>query len=582
MPQWKKNRAEKSAPDKRSASGREGVSHQAGGGLVNLLYPVCYRMGIRTMRVWHQVRRTLKKLFAPWRRSLVRFWNQAIWQHVRHWGEEWKNFLLSFPRTFRQIREAWRRHPLEGIWRAVTAPFRGVHRFRHGLMTLLNLLAPIAAAYAMIVCVRYWGHATFALKLEYMGEPIGYIADEAVFDAAATLAEGRISKAKDVTFTVDRTPTMTMTLAQEDTLLTETELCDRILQSHNDEVARLTGVYVEDRFIGTVASVQKAQALLQALLDSHRSNTYDSDEVSFVQNVELVDGLYPTETEMTMAGLKEALTDRSATEEHYTVKKGDTLASVAEQFGLTSRQLVLLNDGLSASSMTPGTELVVCEPYGYLDVQVVRIEKIEEAIPFETETVYDTTRFIGDNYMKIYGENGIRTYTNRVSYVDGVEIGRESVSVEVTKNPVTQVYAIGAYKVDGNAQAGVATGQFTWPAPGCYNVSYGWYGYAGHRGVDILGPYGSDILAADGGVVVDANYSNWYGQGWGYYVLIDHGNGYMTRYAHLSSVLVSYGEYVTKGQLIGRMGETGRAYGVHLHFEVYSGGVRVDPWPFLP
>ena len=59
MPQWKKNWAEKSAPDKRSASERKGVSHQAGGGLEHLLDPVCYRMGIRTMRVWHQVRRTL-------------------------------------------------------------------------------------------------------------------------------------------------------------------------------------------------------------------------------------------------------------------------------------------------------------------------------------------------------------------------------------------------------------------------------------------------------------------------------------------------------------------------------------------
>lgn len=548
--------------------------------IVDFAYPVCYRIGIRTLRLGHQTARTLKKAFAPWARLFSRLWEQFVWRHVRHWGEEWKRFFLGFPLAGRKIAEAWKRHPLEGIWRVLITPFVGIYRHRRGLLTTCNVLAPIAAAYAMVACIGYWGNTIFALRLEYMGQTIGYIADESVFDEAASLAEERVTGV-DSSFTVNRTPVLTVTLAPEDALLSETELCDVLLSSHSADVEKLSGVYVNGRFVGTVASSKKAEALLQALLDSHRENVHENDEVSFLQDVEIVDGLYPVSTKTSLEELKTLFTDRTASEQTYVVQEGDTLSSVASAFGMTGRQLVELNEGLSGSSMKVGRELVVGEAYAYLDVQIVRIEKTEESIPYDTEEVEDPNRYIGDNYVKVYGEEGIRTYTERVVYVDGEEISRQNVSIEVTKEPITEIYAKGAYNVNYSASPGVATGYFVWPVPSSYNITYGYGDYVGHRGLDIIGDYGAAILAVDGGVVVDVNYSGW-GSGWGSYVLIDHGNGYMTRYAHLSSVHVNYGEYITQGQMIGRMGESGYAYGVHLHLEVYRDGVRVDPYPFLP
>ena len=104
--------------------------------------------------------------------------------------------------------------------------------------------------------------------------------------------------------------------------------------------------------------------------------------------------------------------------------------------------------------------------------------------------------------------------------------------------------------------------------------------YKNHGGTDIGASYGTAIWAADSGKVV-TSCDGWNG-GWGNYVMIDHGNGTQTLYAHMSSRAVSYGEYVTKGQVIGYVGSTGMSTGAHLHFEMYEGGSRIDPQTKFP
>lgn len=119
-----------------------------------------------------------------------------------------------------------------------------------------------------------------------------------------------------------------------------------------------------------------------------------------------------------------------------------------------------------------------------------------------------------------------------------------------------------------------------WPIPGVTYISCH-YGSGGHRGLDIAGDYGTPIVAADAGTVIEANdYDSW-GDSWGYYVLIYHNGTYTTRYAHLSSLAVSQGQTVSQGQIIGYEGSTGNSTGPHLHFEIYENGTRVNPEPFL-
>lgn len=126
------------------------------------------------------------------------------------------------------------------------------------------------------------------------------------------------------------------------------------------------------------------------------------------------------------------------------------------------------------------------------------------------------------------------------------------------------------------------TGTFQWPIRG-RTISYFGYrsifgGRSYHSGIDIDGSYGQTIVASDGGKVT---FSGWK-SGYGYVVIISHGSGVQTYYAHCSSLLVSAGAEVYKGQAIARVGSTGRSTGNHCHFEIRINGTAVNPLSYLP
>ena len=552
------------------------------------VYPVCYRTGIRTMRVGLRVRRMGRRFWRP-----IRAWGERLYE--KYWlpsrqrsRAEREAFRRDRKRAHRWIRYTWKRNRMLGLWRAIRLPFQMLHRHHRLLLGAFDVVVPIAAVVVLALVIRYWQSATFALRLTYHGQYVGDIADEAVFDKAAQLAEGRVLNVESG-FSVDRTPVLTLTLAQRDDLLDENNLCDIILGSYGDEVKQLSGIYVDGTFIGATDSAKKVNVLLRSILDNYadtHEQTYMKDvTTSFVQEVQLIEGLYPTSTQLNLTQLKTLLTDRHANEETYTVQKGDTLTAIAQAYGLTRKQLLSLNSTLSADEIKTGTRLLVKPSNSYLDVQMVCEEVQEIAIPFEQETVPDTSRYVGDNYVKIPGVEGINQVTYTVTYMDDQEVTRTKLSEEVVQQPVTQINAVGARTVDNSGVTpgdGVATGGFSWPLPSSYSVgeTYGYQEGRFHNGIDIYGDYGAPILAADGGTVVEA-VPYGYNGGWGLNVLIDHGNGYMTRYAHCSSIAVTAGEKVSKGQLIGFVGSTGYSTCNHLHFEVYVGGSRVDPYPFI-
>ena len=136
----------------------------------------------------------------------------------------------------------------------------------------------------------------------------------------------------------------------------------------------------------------------------------------------------------------------------------------------------------------------------------------------------------------------------------------------------------------GDKIVGGSTGTMTWPAEGEITSPFGWrvhpiFGTQRlHTGIDIGADYGDAIRAADGGVVI---HSDWMG-GYGNAVIIDHGNGISTLYAHNSQLLVSEGQTVAKGQTVARCGSTGYSTGPHLHFEVRQNGSPVNPLNYLP
>lgn len=113
------------------------------------------------------------------------------------------------------------------------------------------------------------------------------------------------------------------------------------------------------------------------------------------------------------------------------------------------------------------------------------------------------------------------------------------------------------------------------PLSSSWYVSCPYGGYTGHEGIDMAARYGSKVKAAEDGVVISVSYSNY---SYGNCILIQHEEGYVTRYAHLSRINVSEGETVSKGETIGKVGSTGNSTGPHLHFEVIHNGVPENPY----
>jgi murein DD-endopeptidase MepM/ murein hydrolase activator NlpD len=135
----------------------------------------------------------------------------------------------------------------------------------------------------------------------------------------------------------------------------------------------------------------------------------------------------------------------------------------------------------------------------------------------------------------------------------------------------------------GSTGSGNVGGEFAWPTAGGIGSGFGWrihpiYGTPRfHAGVDMGGACGQPIWAAEAGIVISAGYNG----GYGYAVVIDHGNGVATLYAHQPYVMVSYGQSVGRGQQIGVVGSTGLSTACHLHFEVRINGTPVDPVPYI-
>ncbi len=119
------------------------------------------------------------------------------------------------------------------------------------------------------------------------------------------------------------------------------------------------------------------------------------------------------------------------------------------------------------------------------------------------------------------------------------------------------------------------SGHFVWPVVGLISQGYS----SRHRAVDIATEQGTPVAAADTGVVA---WAGWNTQGYGWLVIVDHGNGYRTYYAHLDAIWVARGERVVQGQPLGVVGSTGHSTGPHLHFEIRDYGQPVNPIRLLP
>lgn len=209
-----------------------------------------------------------------------------------------------------------------------------------------------------------------------------------------------------------------------------------------------------------------------------------------------------------------------------------------------------------------------------VDLLTKEIVVYDMPVAYQTETVEDASMYEDEKEVITPGVTGYETVVAYLTRINGDETGRIVLNESVKTEPVNEVVKVGTKKRPSSAP----TGTYIKPCSGSFSSGYGRRWGRTHTGVDLAAPAGTPIYAADGGTVTYAQYN---ASGYGNLIKISHGGSTETYYGHCSKILVSVGDKVAQGQLIGLVGSTGRSTGNHLHFEIRFGGNPVNPWPYI-
>lgn len=243
----------------------------------------------------------------------------------------------------------------------------------------------------------------------------------------------------------------------------------------------------------------------------------------------------------------------------YTVREGDSLSTIADMFDVSMNTILWANNLPNKGAVHPGMTLVILPVSG-----------IRHTVT-SGETLSTLAKRYGSDSDEIASYNGLGASDALVKGSTVIIPGGELAAAPAAKKKSAPAAtakiktggSLGSVKATGNTSDSSLSGSFANPAPSG-RLSQGIHGW---NGVDLAAPQGSPINAAAAGTVIVSKVGGWNG-GYGNYVVIDHGNGVQTLYAHMSTDTVSVGQSVARGQNIGTVGNTGQSTGYHLHFEV--------------
>lgn len=402
-----------------------------------------------------------------------------------------------------------------------------------------NHLLPFAAILIIILLFNTSGNKIPAIKIMYQGSAIAYAENQSIWNEgknkALSMLQGTSESSdllKDITFEMERVEPSKLSSAQV--------ISESLLANNSADYQRACGIYIDGKLLCATRNESDALSVLDSILAPYEKKADENTIVGFVEEIEYVQGYYP--------------------------ENSDIVWDTAELLSLLQ------------SEDSP------------VRVKTMKTVTRYETIKYDTVKRNTSTLYKGTKKTVQKGKNGKMLITELVTYIDSQKAYTATVSEKVVTAPTTEIVQIGTKSNTYGGSYGSATG-FIWPTRGAYRVSshYGYRsasisGWSYHGGIDIVLGSGSSagipVVASASGTVVTA-YSGWYG--YGHTVVIDHGNGIRTRYAHMypGSITVRVGQKVYQGQQIGRIGSTGNSTGPHLHFEVLVNGYKVNPYPYI-
>jgi murein DD-endopeptidase MepM/ murein hydrolase activator NlpD len=353
-----------------------------------------------------------------------------------------------------------------------------------------------------------------------------------------SLREDLIFKEQKVLSVKDEEPKVLNELKEEMTL--------------NVDVVRL---YIDGQAVAHLPNKEKVEKVIEKVKEQ-----YVEPEMLEEQEGEGAEELPVGEPEVTEVRLSGTVTfenQKVSPSQVHTVKQAVSKIEEGDGYAPSSTK----GEGVVASLKTPNEPL--------LDVLVTERERKEKTIEHKVEMKKTDELYEGETKVKQAGTDGKKELLVERSFRNGKEENEEILKEKIVKEPITKVILKGTKPSPSRG-----SGDFIWPAEGGTITSKQgerWGRY--HKGIDIAGVSDKTIKASDNGKVVEAGLRKSFGNK----VVIDHGNGYETVYAHMSSLSVQEGQVVRRGEKIGVMGSTGRSTGTHLHFEIHKNDSLENP-----
>lgn len=541
-------------------------------------------VGTYTRFVFHRLR---QRVFRPfYRRILLRPFKaidnmflslrKALARMLRFILFKVYMFLKFFIDAKDVIKAGYHKNGSKSIGGAVSAFMRGVYNNRRIFITWLNYLMPVAGVIMLVYIIQSAASLNYAVSVEYNNVDVGYIEDESVFETAENMMQSRVTYLENDEI-IDSIPKFALSVVPIDRLKDDLQLTDALMKSSGQDIVKATGIKIDGRFYGAVHDGHVIREALDELKSPFK--TTEAVTVEFVNDIRLDTGFYLAQNIIEEDEIVSLLTSKEQADAYVNILEGDTPIKIASRNALSLDEFVAMNPGILDSCIV-GRPVLVKKSKSYLPVSVTKTLTYTEEIPYTINKTKSDKMYSGIEETEREGQEGERQVVANVKYVDDVEISRDIVSSTVTKEPVTKEITVGTGGLPAHSGDGAVSGAgFMWPSSGGYVSSpFGKRGSSYHLGIDYATSYGTPVVASLPGVIVTAGWSGSYGN----LVVIDHGAGLQTRYAHNSSIKVRVGQVVKQGDLISRVGSTGYSFGNHVHFEVRINGAARNPMNYLP
>ncbi|MBR7147545.1 MAG: M23 family metallopeptidase, partial [Firmicutes bacterium] len=441
------------------------------------------------------------------------------------------------------------------------------------------------AAGMIVACLLCMGGAALtqpnAYAVSYNGEIIGYVQNTASVDDALEAMKASVMEATGLQeVEIDREG-LTVEQFEESTKEITFASVEELAAQFTEKKAYTCEAYsivVDGAPVLAMATQEDAEAILNKVLEHYSTGNSKILSVEYKEDVDIIasDAKDVQMAKDIESGVNYILT---GTEDPrtYIVQSGDTLWDIARANGMSSAELIAANPGFNPNRLKIGQELSLVAMKPFMTVTITEEVTQTEAIPYTTKYTNTDTMYKGQTEIITAGKNGSKEVVSKVISENGVIVSEEVLSETVIAEPVTATAYKGTKALVYTAQGrsvSLSNPMTKIQVSDHYGASRG---NRRHVGVDLRNPKGTPIYAAADGLVTFSGYKSSFGN----LVIIDHGNGMTTKYAHCDTMTVSVGDTVSKGQKIATVGRTGNATGYILHYEVLINGKNQNPINYL-